>query len=189
MFGSVIRSKTARIAAPVAASLWLAAQLCGCTPSADEVKARHGSAGAPAATAATAASGAAAAGARDSELVTAVALSKVKLPIEVRFLVQDKPVIGQPVKIELVVTPLQLAQIRSLHLRVQTGPELQLQGDSELTLEPVTPGQALRREIVLVPQSAGVLEFETSATVETNSDSLSQTYAIPLVVQAPANPG
>ncbi len=189
MFDAVNCPKIPCSTAAVAAGLWLGALLCGCTPSADEVKARHDLAGTPAAAVAAGTSAAMAAGARDAELVMAVALSKVSLPIEVRFRLESKPVIGEPVKIELVVTPLQLAQIRSLRLRLQPAAGLLLQGEAEWIMDSVSPGEPLRREVVVVPQSAGVLELETIAALETNSDSLTQTYAIPLVVQAPANPG
>jgi hypothetical protein len=189
MLDCVIHSKSFCGAAGATFALWLSALLCGCTPSADEVKARHDTSGTPAAAVASGMSGATTAGARDAELVMAVALSKAKLPIEVRFRLEAKPVVGQPVKFELVVTPLQLAQIRGLRLRLQTGAELLLQSEAELTMDSMSPGEPLRHEVVVVPQSSGVLELEISAALETNSDSLSQTYAIPLVVQTPANPG
>jgi hypothetical protein len=164
--------------------------LCACAPSADDVKARHVAGAAATSSAVVAAkSGPVAVGARDADLVTAVALNKVKLPVDVRFRVDERPAIGQPVKIELVVTPAQLAQIRSLQFRLQAGAGLLLQGDPELSMTSAAPGVAIRHDIVVVPQSAGVLELEALGTVETTSESLSQTYAIPLIVAPPANPG
>ena len=189
MFDAMVQRNPTRSIATLAAGLWLAALACGCTPSADEVKARHESAGAPAAAAPAVKSGAASAGARDAELVMAVALSKTRLPIEVRFRLEDRPVIGQPVRVELVVTPAALPQIRSLRLHLQSGSALLLQGEPDLSSSDVLPGVALRHEIVVVPQSAGILEIEAVAAVDAGVESLSQTYAIPLVVQAPTSTG
>jgi hypothetical protein len=173
-----------------AASLMLAATLCACAPSADGQKSGQAS-GDPAAppTVTAAVSTAPQPGAHDGELVTAVALNKVKLPVQVRFRLDASPVVGQPVKIELVVTPAQLAQIRSLQFRLQAGAGLALQGASELLMTGAAPGVAIRRDVVVVPQSAGILELDVLGTVETGSESLSQTYAIPLIVQPHANPG
>ena len=174
----------------VAAAIALALMLCSCAPSADEVKSRHAADGAAASSSAAAARSAVPeAGAHDGELVTAVALNKVKLPVDVRFRLDARPVVGQPLKIELVVTPAQMAQVRSLQFHLQPGAGLLLQGDADLPMTGATPGVAVRREIIVVPQSAGVLELEVQGAVETGSESLTQTYAIPLIVQPPANPG
>lgn len=171
---------------PVAVALLLGALLCGCSRTADDAPARRAGS-APAASGASRTS-AAPAGPTDADLVMAVAANKTRLPIEVRFRLADKPVVGQPLHIELVVTPLQ-QPIHNLRLRLQPGSALVLQGDRDLTSDAVTPGVAIRHDIEVVPQSAGVLELETSAAFDTDSDSMSQTYSIPLVVQASANPG
>jgi len=169
------------------ASLLLAAALCACAPSAEGDKGSAG-AGDPAARPAAAAVSSAApqVGIHDAELVTAVGLSKVSVPLQVRFRLDSRPVVGQPVKVELVVTPLQLAQIRGLQFHVQASDGLALQGESELSMGAAAPGIPIRREIVVVPQTVGILKLEVVGSVDTNSESLSQTYSIPLIVSQQA---
>lgn len=188
MFSAMIRT-VAIPASTSAAGVVLVLLLSACAPSADEVRARHAAGSDTAVAAAAAPSAARGAGAHDSELVAAVALGKTKLPVDVRFRLAERPVIGQPVTIELVVTPAQLAQIRGMQFHLQPDAGLLLQGDADLSLTALTPGMPVRREIVVVPQASGVIGIELVGTIDTHSESLSQTYAIPLVVQPPANPG
>jgi hypothetical protein len=169
-------------------SLSLLILLCGCSPSADDVRARHE--GASVGTAAKAAKKPVSdARSRDAELVSAVALNKAGVPVEVRFRIETKPVLGEPVTIELVATPAETAQIRRMQWHLQPGSGLVLQGEAVLSDESAAPGVPLRHEIIVVPQAAGVLELEAQAAIDTNAESVSQTFSIPLVVQPGANTG
>lgn len=163
--------------------------LAACTPSADEVRARHESGAATSAASQPDAPRSAthmAASSRPSEAdyVAAVATTKASLPLTVRFRLDSKPRVGQPLVVDLMVTPMAMTQIRSLKFHFEAGEGVQLQGDPEFVVNGATPGIAVHREIQVVPGAVGVLELRAHAAVETPSEALSQTYTIPLIVVA-----
>lgn len=162
----------------------LAVLLSACTPSADEVRSRHAGAAAQGSSAQSSVRSAAPAPPSDADYVAAVATSKATLPFTVRFRPDSRPRVGQPLTVAFMITPGALAQIRSLKFRFEAGDGLQLQGDPEFVVTGATPGIAVHHELQVVPRSTGVIELQAHAAVETASEALSQTYAIPLIVTA-----
>lgn len=162
----------------------LAWVLAGCTQSADDVRARHEATAAHPVTNARSAVAAKPAAPSDADYVAAVAGNKLNLPLSVRFRLDGQPRVGQTVKIDFLVTPAAQAQIRSLQFRFEAGEGLQYQGEPDFVVNGAAPGIAVRRELLVVPRVAGLLELQARAAVETSSEAVSQTYAIPLIAVA-----
>ena len=161
---------------------WL---LAGCTQSADDVRARHEATAAhPATPSARPTVAAKPAAPNDADYVAAVAVNKLNLPLSVRFRLDGQPRVGQPAKIDLLVTPAAQAQIRSLRFRFEAGEGLQYQGEPDFVVDGAAPGIAVHRELLVVPRVAGLLELQARAALETSSEAVSQTYAIPLIAVA-----
>jgi hypothetical protein len=121
--------------------------------------------------------------ASDTDLVAAVGVNKVKVPIQLRFRLAGKPVLGQPLAIELVNEPDRLAIVRSVRFRFEAVDGLQLAAAAEWQPSSSDPA---RHDLTVTPRKTGVLELHVLASVEAASESLSQVYAIPIVVAAPS---
>ena len=113
-----------------------------------------------------------------------MATSKLALPFSLRFRLDSRPRVGQPVTIDLMITPAAQVQIRSLKFRFEPGDGLQLDGDPDFVVNGATPEISVHRELQVTPRTAGLLELQARAAVETSSEALSQVYAIPLIVSA-----
>lgn len=177
----------ASLRAPVAlaqASALALALLAGCTQSADEVRARHDGGASQSSAAQSAVRSALPPRNNDADFVAAVATSKQALPFTVRFRLDSRPRVGQPVTVDVMVTPATQVQIRSLKFRFEPGEGLQFDGDPEFVVNGATPDISVHRELQVTPRTAGLLELQARAVVETSSEALSQVYAIPLIVVA-----
>jgi hypothetical protein len=182
MVGIMERPNRARLTTHL---LWVPAlslALAACTPSADEVRVRHEGTASQATSAQPAARKAVSTSPSEADYVAAVSSSKATLPFVARFRLAERPHAGQPLTIDFLITPAPLAQIRSLKFHFEAGEGVQLQGDPEFVVNGATAGISVHHELQVVPRTTGVIEVLAHAAVETSSEALSQTYAIPLIV-------
>jgi len=116
-------------------------------------------------------------------MVAAVSASKMPGAIDVRFRLSAKPTVGQPVDIELALTP--TVELESLFARFRASDGLDLtKGAETLHYERPAIGTGLSHTVTVVPKSDGI--FNVTATVLTDSakDSIASTYTIPLIAGA-----
>ena len=166
----------------------LAVALCllvGCgravTPGGNAADAGAGATtGAPADDSADAA-GDQAAATSDADLVSAVNAGGPSKPLTVKFRVEARPVVGQPLKIMLVLTPTDQGSINHIHGSLSAGPGLLMQSDTSFDLTDLKAGTPEYREVTVVPQQTGVLDLNATLLLQTDKSSEARTYSIPLI--------
>jgi hypothetical protein len=114
-------------------------------------------------------------------LVAAVNPDSSGGPINVKFRVEARPMVGSPVKIRLAVMAAGNAQIAHLHGALLPGEGLTLQSDRSFDLSDVQSGSTLYREVTVVPTQPGVLSLSATILVDMNKGTQSRTYSIPLI--------
>ncbi|MFI4914266.1 MAG: hypothetical protein ACHQAR_03665 [Steroidobacterales bacterium] len=120
----------------------------------------------------------------DADMVSAVSAANSTTPVSVKFRLEGRPQVGQPLMIELVVIPAAGAEIEHIHASFQAGEGLQLQSDRNFDAERPSAGVPLSQVLTVLPQQAGVLSLTATILVDSSSGSLARTYAIPLIALA-----
>lgn len=164
-------ARGASLAAYVVALVMGATGLTACGSSEPDPNAAPGSAGKPKTQAGP------------TGMVAAVSASKAPGAIDVRFRLSAKPTVGQPLDIELALTP--TVELESLFARFRASDGLELtKGAETLHYDRPAVGTSLSHTVTVVPKSDGI--FNVTATVLTDSakDSIASTYTIPLIAGA-----
>ncbi len=107
-------------------------------------------------------------------------------PVTIGYRIIGMPVVGQPLGIDLQVTPNVEAQEITLSFRVNDSTALKLtdaQPDTVL-LAPTADNGASLQQVRVVPLRAGRVYLNVSATIEVDNGSVSTVTAIPIQVSA-----
>lgn len=117
-----------------------------------------------------------------------VSAGKPSGPITVSYRIIGKPVVGEPVAIDLRVTSTYTSamgpQPVSLSYRAHDTTAIQL-GKSQPASVMLAPGKASRasaQQVTIIPMREGRLYFNVTASVETENGSMSTVTAIPIQV-------
>jgi hypothetical protein len=114
-------------------------------------------------------------------MVAAVTPGQSGRVADLKFRIGSRPVPGQPVEIELALIP--RATTTSVRLIVQGADGLQIRSGQELpTVRGAAPGVPLMHRLTLVPTRDGIFSVAAVALVDTESSSITRTFAIPLIV-------
>ena len=173
----------------IAVALWVAVSLLGCGPSSEQARAeraRHQDE-----LRATAAAQSAAAGG-DADMVNAASPGGPGPPISLKFGLGGRPVVGEPLQIHVAMLPESQNAIRHLYGSFTPADGLTLQSQHSFELTDVADGVALRQDVTVVPQQAGILSLSATLIVDFDTGSVSRTFGIPLIASAPtstATPG
>jgi len=164
--------------------------LAACTQSADEVRAEREAREARASQQPGEAARALAAvvAAADADMVSAVTSADTTRPISLKFRIGTRPEVGKPLKLELVVVPDSPARIVRVLLIFQPSEGLAVVGDHQLDIGEAEAQARIQRELTLQPMQAGVLSLAATAVIDTETESISRTYTIPLIAQAAGGP-
>jgi hypothetical protein len=157
--------------------------LAGCTRSAEEVRAdrmarEQHSAEQPTDEARAAADVVAAS---DADMVSAVTAANTTKPISLKFRIGSRPVVGKPLKLELAVLPDSPTRIVRVHLIFQPSEGLAVVGEHEMDIDEIAAQSRVQRELTLQPLQPGVLSLTATAVVDTDAESISRSYTIPLI--------
>ena len=117
-----------------------------------------------------------------TESVAAVALGTGTPPLNVRFELGGKPVVGQPVKIALELTAPDALQ----GTRVQATSTALTIHPAELSVESLAPGVPARHELEITPTAAGLAELLLQVTTQNAGGVQQGSFSIPVLVAAPA---
>jgi hypothetical protein len=166
------------------AALALGALLAACSPSAEEARARHDALQKPA----VALTDATPAGPDTLDMVSAVSNAEAQPPIHLKFRLHDAPHVGQPLQLELALVQEPKFVIQAMHVSILPREGLQLKSDSAIDFPSPEVGATHMIPVVLQPQQQGVLGLFVTVLFTTERDSISRTFAIPLIV-VPADDG
>ena len=118
----------------------------------------------------------------DPEMVSAVsAAGSSTTPISMKFRLASRPTVTTPLQVTLLLIPSPDVSISHIHLSLQPGDGLQLQSERTLDVTGVAPGTVLQQDLTVVPQQSGILSLTATVLVDTDSQSITRTYSIPLI--------
>jgi hypothetical protein len=121
----------------------------------------------------------------DPDMVNAVSAANSTTPISLKFRIQNRPLVGQPVTIELALIPAQGVDIDHIHTSFQVGDGMQLSSERAFDVEQPASGVPLEHELTVLPQQPGVLQVTAIVIVDSESGSIARSYAIPVIAEAP----
>ena len=131
--------------------------------------------------AATKASKAAAAAAAD--LVSAVSASKGSGPVDVKFVLNERPAVGQPIDIELVFTP--SLDLDGLFARFQAAEGLELVKGAETEhIEAPRKDVPVKHTVTVIPKSDGIFYLTAVVLADSPTASVSRIFSIPIIAGA-----
>lgn len=159
-------------------ALLAACALAACSGPPDAARLRHDAARAEAA--------AAAAPDPAADLVSAVSTADAQPPVYLKFRLGGVPRLGEPVELELVLSQEPKLEIDVLKVSLQPREGLQLRGNQAIDFGRPGIGAVHSIPVTLVPVQAGVTSLSVTVLVETERDSMTRFFLVPLVVPAPA---
>jgi hypothetical protein len=115
------------------------------------------------------------------ESVAAVVLGTSHVPVALRFTLADKPVIGQKLRVKLVFTATEPAE---LQVSAQ-GRDLVLESGAASALSFKQPGEEVTNELVLTPQVAGLAALEVHVRPSDPEQHIEAVFSVPLLAQKP----
>ena len=157
---------------------------CGCGGNADKARAQHAAHSQAQAGAGTAAGAAAAARAAEADLVSAVSAGNSTTPVGLKFRIQELPRVGQPLRMELVLTQQPGLEIGNMLVSLQPGDGLTLESDRSFEYLAPAPGATQRMLVTVRAQQAGLLSLGATVLVNSGNDSLARNFSIPLIATA-----
>lgn len=121
----------------------------------------------------------------DPDMVNAVSTANSTTPISLKFRLTRKPLVGEPVTVELALIPAQGVEIDHIHASFQVSDGMQLTSERAFDVEQPAAGVPLEHELTLLPQQPGVLQVTAIVIVDSDSGSLARSYSIPVIAEAP----
>jgi hypothetical protein len=114
-------------------------------------------------------------------MVDAAAQGKSSLAVALKFDLQQRPVLGQPLDINIAVVP----QIDAGAAQVQiAGDGFTLaSGANSIDLPPVEAGQVYRETVKVTPSAEGVLVLGLTVSLKHDEMTESRSFSIPVIVQ------
>jgi hypothetical protein len=124
----------------------------------------------------------------DPDMVTAVSSARSTTPINMKFALSARPVVGTPVTLTVALIPAPGVAINHIQASFQPGDRLQLLTDRVLEVSGPDAGQLLEQQLSVVPQQAGVLLLNATVLVDTDGGSLARGYTIPVIAADNTSP-
>jgi hypothetical protein len=118
-------------------------------------------------------------------MVSAVVSNKsAALPVQVRFSLGARPKVAEPLDIGLVVLPTS-STIDRLSGKIVTDDGLEVVGSAEITpTDHPAEGVPIERGVKLLPQRDGIFTFNAVITVDSGTNTSTQSFSMPLIVGA-----
>jgi len=124
----------------------------------------------------------------DPDMVTAVSSARSTTPINMKFALSARPVVGTPVTLTVALIPAPDVGINHIHASFQPGDGLQLPADRVLDVNGPEAGQLIEQQLSVVPQQAGVLLLNATVLVDMDDGSLARGYTIPVIAADNTSP-
>jgi hypothetical protein len=117
------------------------------------------------------------------DMVAAVSASKTPGAAEVRFALSGRPTVGQPVDIQLALTP--TVELDRLYARFQGSEGLDLvKGGETAHYEQPSRGKELSHTVTVIPRSDGIFNVTAVVLSDSDTESIARTYTIPIIAGA-----
>jgi hypothetical protein len=113
-------------------------------------------------------------------MVEAAAQGKSQLPVEVKFELDQRPKVGQPLGIDIAVLP--QIDANGAGIQVSGGDGLSVpEGMSQIELSAVQAGQVYRQSIKVTPTQDGLLVLGLTVSLKHDEMTDSRSFSIPVI--------
>ena len=165
--------------------LAVAALTAGCGRGADQARAEHEARSQAKAGAGRSADALAAANAAEADFVTAVSSVPATTPVALKFRMQQPPRVGEPLRLELVLSQEPQLEITSMLVSLQPGDGLAVLSERSFEFHAPAPGATQRMNVTLRADLPGVLSLGATVLVDSGSSSVARNFLIPLIALPP----
>ena len=122
-----------------------------------------------------------------SDMVNAVSTADGKPPVYLKFRLVTAPQVGQPLELQIALIQEPKLEIDTLKVSLQPREGLQLKSASPIDLGKPGIGATHMIPVTLLPLQAGVLSLAVTVLVDTERETLTRGYTVPVLV-LPAQP-
>jgi len=121
-------------------------------------------------------------------LVTALGIAKsTGAPVQVKFEVRDRPAVGQPVEVDLVIVP-KSAAVDRIAGQIQADEGLEVVDGGQIAAsERPAEGAEIHHPITMRAKRDGIFTFSALLTVDAGGQTLTESFAMPLIAGAGMN--
>jgi hypothetical protein len=114
-------------------------------------------------------------------MVRAFAANKnVTVPVQVRFQLQQRPAVGQPVDVNLVILPSSTVDRISGEVQADDGLEV-VDGAQIPAADRPAEGVPIAHSIKVVPKRDGIFTFSAVLNVDSGGQTATQTFSMPII--------
>jgi hypothetical protein len=117
-----------------------------------------------------------------AKMARAVPIGGATAPVNIKYEILNKPIVGSPIEIDLAVIPTQVADSMTITYAGSSG--LTLSADAAPPINVVKTGQPERLKISAQAQHETVFYVTVTATVYVAGTSSARVFAIPIIVSA-----
>ena len=117
----------------------------------------------------------------EADLVSAVSPAGSSGPVGLKFRVPEPPRVGQPVRVELVLTQDPGLDISHMLVSFQPGDGLAIESDRSVDFQAPATGATQRMVVNLRAQQEGLLNLNATVLVDSGNASLTRSFSIPLI--------
>jgi hypothetical protein len=115
-----------------------------------------------------------------NDMVAAVSYGTEQGLVDLRFAVLGRPKVGQPVEIELAMTP--AVELERMFARFQAVEGLELvSGNETRQIENPPKGVAIGHKLTVLPQADGIFYLTAVVLADSAKESVARTFTIPLI--------
>jgi hypothetical protein len=114
-------------------------------------------------------------------MVEAASQGKSQLPVDLKFDLQQRPALGQPLDVNIAVVP----QIDAAAAQIQIAGEgfTLAPGTNPIELPTVAAGEVYRQTVKVTPTVAGVLLLGLTISLKHDEQTESRAFSIPVIVE------
>jgi hypothetical protein len=118
----------------------------------------------------------------DPDMVTAVNLNGSGSNVfSMKFKLESRPAVTTPLDVTVLMIPAPQVEITHVHLLFQPGDGLLISTQRDIDRRDLVTGAPIEQRVTVVPQQSGVLSLSATVLVDTATESVSRTYAIPVI--------
>ena len=117
------------------------------------------------------------------DMVAAVSSSKSPGAVEVRFTIPERPIVGQPLDIQLSLTPSIELERLVAHFQVPEGLQL-VSGAETAHYDRPALGTEISHTVTVVPKADGIYNITAVVLTDSDKESIARMFSIPLIAGA-----
>jgi len=115
------------------------------------------------------------------DMVAAVSSTKTGPPVQLKFELRERPEIGQPLDVDVALIP-DSPTVERVYAKFQPGEGLDLLDGGDLAaVEKPAQSVPIRHTVRLRPKRSGIFTLNVAVGVDSATDSVSRTFAIPVI--------